>query len=257
MVSVMNIVKEMMKILLFLTVSFYGSAFVAGIIEAFFNIEVDGWFGLFVMAGMFTVLEIAFHGNYGKKYKTPERGSDEFNDYYELMCGSLVAMYNKTHDNSYDIEYRRRLMKLGFSNEEATNLFMFELMILKSDRKEFLTDPKYIYKPAFDYKTVPLPQKDSWYVEHQMFLLSELVKIWDEAEYTWTYSKDKLTDETIKNRVYSLTRYGGGNLVISYLEMMSEKSHTDIELLKTYAKAEQDMLYKYRWRVEAVENPYR
>ena len=252
----MNIVKEIMKIMLFLTVSFFGSAFIAGIIEAFFNIETGGWFGLILMAGMFCVLEIAFRGNRGKQNKTAKRGSDEFNEFHDLMCGSLVALYNKTHDSCYDIEYRRRLMKLGFSNEEATNLFLFELMILKSDRKEFLTDPKYIYKPAFDYKTVPLPQNDSWYTEHQMFLLSELVKIWDEAEYTWTYSKDKLTDAAIKNRVYSLTRYGGGNLVISYLEMMSEKTHTDIELLKAYAKAEQDLIYKYRWKVEAVENPY-
>lgn len=177
-------------------------------------------------------------------------------DLSSRMSGSLVALYKDTHDKKYDEEYRRRLGKIGFSEREAANMFMFELMILKHDNQIALKDPQYIYRPMLDYRSMPLHEEDSWYVEHQMFLMSEIVKLWDEAEYVWTNSNKYLEDEQIRKRVYSLTRYGGAKLFLSYLRMISEKAHTDIKLVQAYARAEQDLLYIYRWKQEGVEYPY-
>ncbi len=172
------------------------------------------------------------------------------------MSGSLVALYKETHDSKYDEEYRRRLRKIGYSDQEAANMFMFELMILKHDNQANLIDSQYIYRPMLDYRSMPLHEEDSWYVEHQMFLMSEIVKLWDEAEYVWTHSNKYLEDEEIRKRVYSLTRYGGAKLFLSYLRMISEKAHTDIKLVQAYARAEQDLLYVYRWKQGNVKYPY-
>ena len=177
-------------------------------------------------------------------------------DFTNRMCGSLVALYKETHDIKYDEEYRRRLKKIGYSDAQAANMFMFELMILKHDSRANLIDSQYIYRPMLDYRSMPLHEQDSWYVEHQMFLMSEIVKLWDEAEYVWTHSNKLLEDEEIRKRVYSLTRYGGANLFLSYLRMISEKTHTDIKLVQAYARAEQDLLYIYRWKQEGIEYPY-
>ena len=177
-------------------------------------------------------------------------------DLSSRMSGSLVALYKETHDKKYDEEYRRRLRKIGYSDQEAANMFMFELMILKHDNQANLIDSQYIYRPMLDYRSMPLHEEDSWYVEHQMFLMSEIVKLWDEAEYVWTNSNKYLEDEEIRKRVHSLTRYGGAKLFLSYLRMISEKAHTDIKLVQAYARAEQDLLYIYRWKQEGVEYPY-
>lgn len=177
-------------------------------------------------------------------------------DLKDRMSGSLVALYKETHDEKYDEEYRRRLRKIGYSDQEAANMFMFELMILKHDNQANLIDSQYIYRPMLDYRSMPLHEEDSWYVEHQMFLMSEIVKLWDEAEYVWTNSNKYLEDEEIRKRVYSLTRYGGAKLFLSYLRMISEKAHTDIKLVQAYARAEQDLLYVYRWKQGNVKYPY-
>jgi len=177
-------------------------------------------------------------------------------DLSSRMSGSLVALYKDTHNSKYDEEYRRRLRKIGYSDAEAANMFMFELMILKHDNQVKLIDSQYIYRPMLDYRSMPLHEQDSWYVEHQMFLMSEIVKLWDEAEYVWTNSNKYLENEEIRKRVYSLTRYGGAKLFLSYLRMISEKAHTDIKLVQAYARAEQDLLYVYRWKQEGVEYPY-
>ncbi len=177
-------------------------------------------------------------------------------DLSSRMSGSLVALYKETHDEKYDEEYRRRLRKIGYSDQEAANMFMFELMILKHDNQANLIDSQYIYRPMLDYRSMPLHEEDSWYVEHQMFLMSEIVKLWDEAEYVWTNSNKYLEDEEIRKRVHSLTRYGGAKLFLSYLRMISEKAHTDIKLVQAYARAEQDLLYIYRWKQENIKYPY-
>lgn len=49
------------------------------------------------------------------------------------MSGQLVARYKKTHEEAYKNEYCRRLKYIGFTEEEAENLFLFELMILKTE----------------------------------------------------------------------------------------------------------------------------
>lgn len=89
----------------------------------------------------------------------------------DRMSGSLVALYKKTHEEKYNAEYIRRLISIGFSEEQAHNMFMFELMILKHDHIEPLTDAEYIYSSVIDPKKSPLTEEDSWYVEHQWFLL--------------------------------------------------------------------------------------
>ncbi len=167
-----------------------------------------------------------------------------------------MALYKKTHKEQYNEKYIRRLMLLGSSEEQAHNLFLFELMILKHDSIDALADERYIYSPLIDTSHVLFPEEDRWYVDHQMFLLSEMVKIWDEAEYIWVNRKDRVKDLPVRERIYSLTRYGGGELFREYLSMISEKAHTGMELLQAYAVAEQDLIYIYRWKREGIDHPY-
>jgi len=172
-----------------------------------------------------------------------------------LMTGQLVARYKKTHEEAYKNEYCRRLRDIGFTENEAENLFMFELMILKSDHINTLCDQGYIMINCFNMQAELLPQSKNYYIEHQMFLCSEIVKIWDEAE--WRYTHLKNNSESVKDEVFEelfrLSRYGGGELFVEYLQMMAEKSHTDISKIQAYAKAEQEILFRLKWKGEQNE----
>ncbi|MBQ5952357.1 MAG: ribosomal protein L7/L12 [Lachnospiraceae bacterium] len=187
---------------------------------------------------------------------TDERKEALFSEFKDIMTGSLAALYKKTHEEKYSEEYMRRLCRIGFSEAQAKNLFLFEVMILKESRTDILADRQYLYYQAIDPTRVPLPEGDAWHIAHQSFLLSELVKIWDEAEYIWVNRKDMLREETVRDRVHSLTRYGDAKLFLGYLRMYEEKTGTPAHLLHEYAKSEQGLLYIFRWLTEGIDHPY-
>lgn len=179
------------------------------------------------------------------------------NKFDSLMTGQLVAFYKTTHNKDYSDEYERRLQHIGFTEPESKSLFMLELMMLKHDHIPILTDENYLIKNNFDLKTPILPLENSYYVEHQMFLVSEITKIWDEAEWVWTYLKDREMPKDVANEIFMLTRYGGGELLIETLKSISEHSHIDFAKIQKYSRCEQDMMFKYKWNKNANEkHPY-
>ena len=179
------------------------------------------------------------------------------NKFDSLMTGQLVAFYKITHIKDYSDEYERRLQHIGFTEPESKSLFMLELMMLKHDHITILTDENYLNKNYFDLKTPILPLENSYYVEHQTFLVSEITKIWDEAEWVWTCKKNEEMPKDVANEIFMLTRYGGGELLVETLKSIAEHSHVDIAKIQKYSVSEQDMMFKYKWNKNANEkHPY-
>ena len=177
--------------------------------------------------------------------------------YPELMTGQLIARFKQTHDQAYRDEYQRRLMFVGFEEAEAESLFMFELMILKHDSIEPLASDGYLKSFVFDLQHVALPQENEYYFLHQTFLVSQIVKIWDEAEWHYWNSHERDLPEDVWAEIHAISRYGGAALFIGYLKMVSEKSHVPMAKVQKYSKAEQDMIFKYKWNASANEkHPY-
>lgn len=172
----------------------------------------------------------------------------------ELLSGTLVAKYKKYNAEEAKTEYVLRLQSIGFTAQQAISMFVFENLILKS--KDMLAEDDYISQPAIAPEGPVLEHEDQWYVDHQMFTVSEIVKLWDEAEYLWKSYGGKIEDEERKKRIHALTRYGGGKLFLEYLKMVSEKTGINYELIKKYSMAEQDLLYKYRWKYPDIPYPY-
>ena len=99
--------------------------------------------------------------------------------------------------------------------------------------------------------------ESSYYVEHQTFLVSEVTKIWDEAEWVWTYLKDREMPKEVVNEIFKLTRYGGGELLVETLKSISENSNIDFAKIQKYSRCEQDMMFKYKWNKNDNEkHPY-
>ncbi|MGN0461797.1 MAG: hypothetical protein ACI4HZ_05070 [Ruminococcus sp.] len=179
------------------------------------------------------------------------------NKFDSLMTGQLVAFYKTTHNTDYSDEYERRLQHIGFTVPESKSLFMLELMMLKHDHIPILTDENYLINNYFDLKTPLLPMENSYYVEHQVFLVSEITKIWDEAEWVWSSLKGREMPKDVVNEIFMLTRYGGGELIVETLKSISEHSHVDIAKIQKYSVSEQDMMFKYKWNKNANEkHPY-
>lgn len=175
-----------------------------------------------------------------------------------LLTGQLVARFKKTHDENLKGEYLRRLQSIGFSEQEANMLFVFELMILKHDAIELLADDGYLQGNYFDLQHKLLGQEDSWYIEHQRFLCSEIVKIWDEAEWHyWNSHERESMPEDVWEEIHRISRYGGGRLFIDYLNMVAERSSVDLAKVQAYSAAEQQLIFAYKWNVGKNErHPY-
>lgn len=178
-------------------------------------------------------------------------------DFDKYMTGQLVAFYKTMHEDKYSKEYERRLKHIGFTPEEAKNLFMLELMMLKHDSISTLTDKKYLTNNYFDLKTVKFPMEASYYAEHQTFLISEVTKIWDEAEYIWTNYRNSEMPKEVLAEIFQISRYGGGELLIKTIEGISKSSSIPKDKILKYSNKEQDLMFKYKWNKEANEpHPY-
>ena len=184
--------------------------------------------------------------------------SDAAARFAPLMTGQLVALYKRTKETSYHLEYLRRLEQIGFAHTQAENLFLFESMILKHDSVPILCDPNYLHLNYFDLQHILLPEPKEYYILHQMFLCSEITKIWDEAEYRFHANHEQEMPVSVWEEIFRLSRYGGGELFVEYLMSMASATETPFELLQRYFVAEQGLLFKYKWNPKANEiHPYR
>lgn len=179
------------------------------------------------------------------------------NEFDPLMTAQLIALYKKDFDKKYMDEYIRRLVSIGFGEEEATNLFIFESMIMKHDSITMLQSPDYLCGYYFGLQSPFLTHKHDYYVEHQMFTVSEVTKIWDEAEWHFYNSHEKEMPDSVWHEIYTLSRKGGAKLIQDTLRSIADHSSTDFDKIIKYSVCEQNMLFKYKWNKAANEkHPY-
>ncbi len=169
------------------------------------------------------------------------------NEFERLMTGQLIAFYKIDHDKKYMDEYIRRLVGLGFTEEEAFNLFANESMNMKHDSVKLLQSPTYIIDFYFNLKNRILPLDNDYYIKHRMFCVSEITKIWDEAEWHYHNSHEADMPDDVWHEIYMLTRYGSGELFIKMLTEIAVDANIDISKIQKYSRHEQDMLFKYKW----------
>ena len=189
--------------------------------------------------------------------KKDKKAESESNEFDPLMTGQLIALYKKDHEQKYMDEYIRRLVHIGFSKDEAFNLFTNESLNMKHDSIELLQSPTYLTDFYFSLKEKLLPFDKDYYVEHRFFTVTEITKIWDEAEWHYHNSHEEEMPNGVWTEIYKISRYGGGELLIESLKAIAESSHTDINKIQNYSAREQDMLFKYKWNKSANEkHPY-
>lgn len=179
------------------------------------------------------------------------------NEFDAFMCAQLIVFYKMERDKKYMDEYIRRLVHIGFTKGEAFNLFTNESMNMKHDSIALLQNPDYITAFYFDLQHKLLAFDNAYYIEHRMFTVSEITKIWDEAE--WHYHNSHETDmpEDVWHEIYMLTRYGSGELFVKTLTGIAKSANISEEKIQNYARHEQDMLFKYKWNKAGNEpHPY-
>ncbi len=188
--------------------------------------------------------------------KTESNNINE-NEFDSLMTVQLIAYYKKEFDKKYMNEYIRRLVHIGFDENEAFNLFTNESMNMKHESIDLLQSPTYITDFYFNLKNKILPLDNKYYIEHRMFSVSEITKIWDEAEWHYHYSHGEDIPDDVWNEIYMLTRYGSGELFVETLKSIANSSHIDIDKIQKFSMNEQNMLFKYKWNKSGNEkHPY-
>jgi len=182
---------------------------------------------------------------------------EEEGEFDKLMSGQLIALYKKDNDEKYMKEYLRRLVRIGFDEKEAFNLFTNESMNMKHDSVLLLQQSDYLFKNYFDLQHKLLLYDNEYYIEHRSFCISEITKIWDEAEWHYHYSHEANMPDEVWGEIYKLTRYGGGELFINICKSFAQSTGIPLEKIQKYSAKEQDMLYKYKWYNEKGRHPYK
>jgi len=182
-----------------------------------------------------------------KRYLGQDKTEEKSLDFSMLMTGQLVALYKKSEDEIYREEYLRRLVYLGFSSEESECMFNYECRIVKEKSMERLCKPDYMFSSEFNLIIPEFSQEEEYYIENQMFLCSEITKIWDEAEWHMVWSHETIKSEPVWSEIFRISKHGGADLFIGYMEAMSNLSGVLLEKIRKYSQAEQKMLFKYKW----------
>ena len=196
------------------------------------------------------------------KAKTPKASGGAFGDRAKkkcatLMTGQVLARFVKEGDDAYRDEYLRRLGVLGFTPEEGKQLFDYERGILTPERAERLASPSFMGEMFYDLQHVRLPESKDVYVSRQELTCSEIVKIWDEAEWHYWNSHEREMPEAVWGEIYTISRYGGGALFIEYLMEMAKRSGVEFGKVQAYSAAEQQLIFAYKWNPGKGErNPY-
>lgn len=175
----------------------------------------------------------------------------------DLMTGTLAAIYGKTGDAHYKKEYIRRLKYIGFSGDDAEKMLDYEVGITKEYVNDLLADPKYIYTDYFDFSKPILSADRKTYAEQQIFTVSEVSKICDEAAWHAENSRYKMKRDDVADEVNMLASYGENGLLQEYLRIMAEKSGVNIGLIQKYSVSEQNLLIMYKWNDDSQDvHPY-
>lgn len=182
-------------------------------------------------------------------------------EYASLMTGQLLAWYKKTGEEQYKKEYIRRLRYIGFSKDQAETLFDHELKSLTEYSVNVLTGQGYIDSAYFDLKNVLLASDYQSYIDHNMFTVSEIAKICDEAAWhaANTFSGDDAAEapDDVISEIRALGGYGSDTLLVKYLSSISEKTGIPYDLIQRYSVEEQNLLFLYKWNDDDLDDhPY-
>ena len=117
----------------------------------------------------------------------------------KLMTSQFPALYLKDGNQVYRDFYIRKLMGIGFKQENAEKMFEFECNIIRRHGKQYLQHPQFTELWFFGLRQpffLQYPKTKEDILKEKYLTMSEICKIVDEAEWHfWNSHERNLSDE--------------------------------------------------------------
>lgn len=169
--------------------------------------------------------------------------------YMHLLTSQLVAKYMTEEDQAYKGEFFRRLTFAGIEKQALKEaVFEFNRSIIQaSNRQAALADIKYMDQAIFSLAAPAFPkQSQAQLAEANILTPSEVIKIFDEAEWIIVNQHEQDISADVWQEVFSISRMGGGLLLIDMSKKLMELGLSE-EQSKTLMRNDQWLLGRYRW----------
>lgn len=174
-----------------------------------------------------------------------------------LLTSQLVARYVKTGEEKYRTEFDRRLKLCGITDRPVMDaLFEYNREIIaRTKKEETLSRTEFVLASYMDLQNTVLSKPPEAYVEENLFTPSEVVKLFDEAEWHVANSHERDMPAGVWAEMFALSRLGGGKMMLCEAEKLKEMGIPFAQSQKLL-RNDQEILCIYKWRYRNCRHPY-
>ena len=150
--------------------------------------------------------------------------SKKAKEFGALLGAQLVALHAETGDGRFRDEFDRRLEEAGIPEQAKRDaVYDYTLGIIKAQKKqERLCDPFFSQKGVFNHFKPTLKETPEYYLENEIFTPSEVMQIFDEAEYRYWNHQEQEMGEGVWEEIFRYSRYGGAKLMVGTMERLNQ-----------------------------------
>lgn len=176
-----------------------------------------------------------------------------------ILTSQLLYLWMETKKPCYRWEYERRLKICGLDSQTIRKTMEFEEAIFQKFPRPEMLDPKFIARPLLTLRKPFLPNPIDHYETNFEYPLSYVIRISDEADYHFWYSRERSLPIEVWVEIIALSEFGGQSLFLPLaIHFLQELGWTE-QNMNTFSYNEQGMLDKYRWNrtmTGAAKNPW-
>ena len=170
----------------------------------------------------------------------------------KLMTSQFPALYLKDNNPTYRDIYIRQLMRIGFNQKNAENMFEFECDIIRRHGKQYLLHPQFTELWFFGLRQpffLQYPKSKEDILKEKYLTMSEICKIVDEAEWHfWNSHEKKLSNEVWAEICEWHLKGPGAEFASIYFEMIEKETGISSENIGSLCLLQGEHLSMYKWR---------
>lgn len=170
----------------------------------------------------------------------------------KLMTSQFPALYLKDGNQVYRDFYIRKLMGIGFKQENAEKMFEFECNIIRRHGKQYLQHPQFTELWFFGLRQpffLQYPKTKEDILKEKYLTMSEICKIVDEAEWHFWNSHERNLSDEVWAEIYEWHLKGpGAEFATAYFEMIEKETGIPSENISSLCALQGEHLGRYKWK---------
>lgn len=181
--------------------------------------------------------------------------ADEYPEKFPaLLNAQLVALHFMTGDPKYREAFDRRLQAAGIIEQRLKDaVFNYTLDIIRTQHKEKkLSDHSFVTRGIFNLIIPALPRTEEEYLREEVFTPSEVIQIFDEAEWRYWNDHERQMPDEVWGEIFRYSRHGSAKLMTGTMDRL-EKLGLSTDQVGAMLRNDQVIIGNYKWAGRTVK----